>query len=179
VPEAIRDQVIERAVAGEHITKAKAEEMVADAVATAKRQTAEEKEREFREAYAKWEAAQPKKLKQETPDVKTIRRDLCKVLDRKDLTADQWRWLAQILGETIAVGNRQYQPVSKAEIAANEENLRIASAITVAFETLAGAPPPVALKAATWPVQRKQHKRVGPQIIAWLTEYMAVLEGED
>jgi hypothetical protein len=51
VPEPIRVDAIEKAQAGEHITKAKAEEMVAEAVATAKRLTAEQKEQEFREAF--------------------------------------------------------------------------------------------------------------------------------
>jgi hypothetical protein len=203
VPQSIRNDAIEAAEAGEHITKAKAEGMVAEAVEKAKRSTAEEKERQFREAVAEAQIGEAERvqaaideatkrlafdnnaltaeiadIKRRKPEIQTIRRDLCRILDRKDLTIDQWRWLAQILGETISNGKRSFQPLSKEQIAANEENLRIASAITGAFETLAGAPPAAAVKAATWPVQRKQHRRTGPQIIMWLTEYMSIL-GED
>jgi hypothetical protein len=204
VPEPIREEAVDRAQAGEHITKALAEEMVAEAVAAAKRTTAEEKEQQFRDAVQKAQEAEIERtetavreatsrlafdkdalareiaeIRGRKPGVDTIHRDLCGILGKKDLSTDQWRWLAQILGKTISNGRRSFQPLSKEEIAQNEENLRIASAITVAFETLVGAPAPEAVKAATWPVQQNQHRRAGPQILQWLTQYLAILEEDN
>lgn len=191
----VREAAIESAESGEHITKAKAEEMIAAAVS--------KKEQAFREAFQKieeeQEAAIEEAIAQETkrlasdnkqliariaeiraqkPNVKSISAALCRMLNRKKLGPDQWRWLAQILGETIAIGKRTYQPISKEEVAANEENLRIASALTSALETLAGVPPVETMQRAVWPVQRELHLKVLPQVIEWLSEYHSAL-GEE
>jgi hypothetical protein len=193
IPMQIRETAVELAQTGEHITKAKAEEMIAEAV--------DKKEQVFRGAFRKIEEEQAAQIeaaiaeatkelasdnkaltkriaeiRARKPEITTIAADLCRVLNRQKLGPDQWRWLAQILGETIAVGKRTYQPISKEELAANEENLRIASALTSALETLAGVPPVETMQRAVWPVQRDQHRKVLPQVIEWLSAYRSIIE---
>jgi hypothetical protein len=123
-----------------------------------------------------------KVLAQEEPYVSAICQTIAKNLGVKTLSSDQYTMVARVLGHPISVGRKLYDPTPRDEILLNEEDLRIASQITQAFETLAGAPPAEAVAAATWPVQRKQHRRAIDGIIEWATAYRAVLacmENED
>lgn len=195
VPPAAREAAIELAETGERITKADAEKMVAERSrqgierALAEYQAAEAKRLDAAIAAATTALANDKatlkrtiaelRAKQSKPNVEA----LCKAIERslgvRSLSPDQYRLLAQLLGTSIAVGKAAYGPVPKEKILENEENLRIASKITEALETLAGAPPAEAVAIATWPVQRKQHRRVLDTAIAWLTSYRAILGAEE
>lgn len=97
----------------------------------------------------------------------------------KTLNDEQYRALACALGKAIRTGKKTYAPVPREKILQTEENLRISSKITEAFETLSGAPTPSAMIDATWPVQRNQHRRTIRGIIEWLADYQAVLGDED
>lgn len=198
VPQEARDEAIERAAGGEQISKADADKMVADAKA-AEAATREVQVREAIDAYdaqhrrqvaeAITEATQrlrkDKKALQdeiarikanaETPDLTALSETVRKMLGLKKLGEEQWRLIAQILGKAISVGGKSYDPISKEQLLRNEENLRITSGVTHALETLSGAPSADVMKAAAWPVQRKQHLRVLNGVIKWCTEYRAAL----
>ena len=115
------------------------------------------------------------KANAETPDLTALSETVRKMLGLKKLGEEQWRLIAQILGKAISVGGKSYDPISKEQLLRNEENLRITSGVTHALETLSGAPSADVMKAAAWPVQRKQHLRVLNGVIKWCTEYRAAL----
>jgi hypothetical protein len=189
------DEAISRAESGERITKAKAEEMTADAVRKAEEQfrsmvdeirakqkamiaeaISETTERLIDDKAAlEAELARLREAERIT-DVDGLSKLLCQMLGKKSLSEDQWRSLAQILGHAIAHGRHTYEPITKEQLKANEENLRFTSAMTHALETLAAAPSPEVMRDATWPVQRKMHKQHIPGAIKWLTAYGKLLE---
>jgi hypothetical protein len=196
VPQAVRDEAIERAEAGEHITRAEADEMVAKAkaaqeaefLATAQRMIDEQLKKAIEDATAELAddndalEAEIKRLKQSTrkPDLELLERNICRYLQsqstdgtaqRDKLTDRQWQSLSELLNLRIVRGRKAYDPVSPAQQKINEERLRIASLITQALETLAAAPPVEAMKAVTWPVQRKQHARLIGDVRAWIDAY--------
>jgi hypothetical protein len=198
VPQTARDEAAKRAEerdeAGDKIDKAEAERIIAEksreAVAAALDEYREELrptiERAIEEATARL-AGDKEALVREIerirrqeiePDIGAVCRVIEKNLGIKKLSGEQYGALAQVLGKTIVVGRKSYDPTPREEILANEENLRIASKITEAFEALAAAPPPEALAAAAWPVQRKQHQRVIGGIIDWVVQYRRLLEAE-
>jgi hypothetical protein len=197
VPNEAAEEAMSRAQSGERITKAKAEEMATEAVreAEAKFQAMVKKIRAEQEAEIdqaieeaterlvddqaelKREISRLRKAKT-TIDVAGIAQALCDMLGKKTLSDDQWRSLAQILGKAIAHGKRVYEPITKEQLKVNEENLRIASEMTYALETLTRAPAPEIMIKATWPVQKKMHKRMIDGAIKWLAAYGKLIEKE-
>lgn len=194
VPDEAREAALNKAEAGEQITKSEAEKIIADKT----RAGIEKAVGEYRDAQSKATqqaiAAATERLKDNNealrseldrierarrqPDTEEVCRTVERSLGLKKLTPAQYKALAAALGQTIVVGRVSYDPAPRETIVQNEENLRIASKITEALEILAGAPPADSVIAATWPVQRKQHARVCDGVIDWLIAYRELLVSE-
>lgn len=195
VPQTVRDEAIEQAEAGDRITKADAEKLVAAETKKAIDQalsawtTQQESVIEVEISKATNKLADDKKTLQaeidridkfyRKPDVAELCRAIQRNLGTTTLSKDQYRLIARVLGQAIIVGREHYDPAPPDKLIENEEHLRISSKITEALEILAGAPTPEAVLAATWPVQRNQHRRVISTIINWLDHYQAVLGYEE
>ncbi len=192
VPQAARDEAVELAEHGERVTKAEAEQLIAEktreGISRAVEEFREQQERTTRrlieETTARLrgnnEALQREieriRSAREEPDTEEICRTIERSLGVKKLSSAQYKLLAELLGETIVVGRMSYDPAPRETIVQNEEHLRISSKITEALEILAGAPPPEQVMTATWEVQRKQHARVCGGVIKWLTQYNEMLK---
>lgn len=203
----VRDTVIEHASQDERITKAKAAELIEAAREEARAEAnidqrkvielavAEYRERQaplletaIREATSRLTdnnqalADEIERLKgtRQTPDVAAIAEMIRLALQSKAkrLTDAQYVLLAQILGHSIAVGRKRYEPVSQEMVQQNLEMLRITSRISEALEALAGAPPPADVIAVAYPSQLSMHRRLCPPLVEWLNQYVQLL-GED
>jgi hypothetical protein len=192
VPQPARDEAVERARAGKHITKKEADEMVRQALAA----KAEEHEQVLQAAIDEVTAQQAKVVRKaiaeakkqfsgnraelearlerisreaEKPDANAIAKAVCTATGAKKMSDGQWQLLAQMLNQGISVGGRTYAPVSREEMAENEEKLRIASSVTEAVQALSSAPPASELLAACYPVQRAILRDQLDTISAWVT----------
>jgi hypothetical protein len=178
VPQAARVEAVERAKAGEHISKRDAEAMISEAVAAKAEQDKAAmaaallelgEQQDQRTAAAIKEAtaalrADKQALADKIKEIKQAERGpldtdalaaiLCRALNVKKLSDNHWRLMAQMLGHGIAVGNKTYAPVSREQVMENEQNLRMAAAVTEALSSLAGAAPGGPLLAVCYPVQR-------------------------
>lgn len=197
VPDEMRQAAIDRAEAGERITKKEAEAMIAERSRKVIEETvAEFKAKQQQEIDTAVEAATDDMfgaLKADLDEAKKALREsertrrepldvegLCKAIEQnlkiKRMSPNQYRLLAQLLGQRIAVGKQGYDPVPEETLKQNEKNLHITSGITEALQALAGAPPPETLVAIAYPVQLSLHQRVCRQVIAWLEKYAEILE---
>lgn len=197
VPDEMRQAAIDRAEAGERITKEEAEAMIAersrkvieDTVAAFKAKQKQEIDTAVEAATddmfgalkadldeAKKALRESERTRREALDVE----GLCKAIEQnlkiKRMSPNQYRLLAQLLGQRIAVGKHGYDPVPEETLKQNEKNLHITSVITEALQALAGAPPPETLVAIAYPVQLSLHLRVCRQVITWLEQYAEILE---
>lgn len=198
VPQSVRDAALERAEAGETITKEDAEAMIRSAEAqfqaAADKALRLEREAQQKRINAATERATQElrgdkksleaeieriKASERRPDVTTIAEDIRVALGIKKLSDAQWRTLAQTLGKRIEVGRKGFDPVSAEELAANVERLRVASVVTQALEALAAAPPVDAMRDAVWTVQRKQHRHIIGPVRQWINAYHDDLERSD
>jgi hypothetical protein len=194
VSDETRQAAIERASAGERITKQEAEAMVAAAKADQKRQT----EEVMRATIAEFEAAEERRrkaaIKQATrdlradkktladklkairdeakrePDTDAIATMLCRALGVPRLGGSHWQLLAQILGRGISVGHKTYAPASVEQIREAEANLRFAASVTEAMQALSAAPPAPVLLAACYPAQRALIREKLDNIDGWISQ---------
>lgn len=193
VPEPARAAAVAEAEDGKRITKKRADELIekarqtalAEAVTKYRSDLAAQVDEAVRVATATLhqdrDALEAKiaQIHADAANLPGIGTALCHMLGQDKLKPEQCQNLAQIIGTSISVNGRSYAPISKEQQLQVEEHLQIASAVTRAFETLAGAPPAESFFDATWPVQRSQHRRVCRSILAWLNAYADLLEGED
>jgi len=199
VPQEARDEALTRAEAGEHITKADAEEMVAKAVAASVAEAIAEAEANQQEAIEAAIAEATEELADDKEaleaEIKKIRAEArkktdlpklvdtaCRLLKIKKLTGLQYHHLAQLLGQAISVNGTRYLPLSSEQIKENEDRMRVASTVSEAVGVLAGAPPPAALLAVCYPVQRLRIAQRMDAVIAWATECREAVkawEGEE
>jgi hypothetical protein len=190
-PQAAAEQAVERAAAGEHITKAEADKMVADAQRTAveravaewRAQHAQDVEKAIGEATGRLAGdnaalqEEIKRLRSQKADIAAIERLVLRNLGKKALSPDQWRSMAKLLGTAITVGKVMYEPISSETLRKNEENLRIASQLTQALEILAAQPLPDAAYEIAWPAQRNIFRRLTRPAIDWLIAFEKVIGG--
>ena len=146
VPPEARDHAIELAEQGEHVTKAEADRLIAEAmqseqekfeaavgqlraevaertaraVADATQRLAEDKEALEAEIQRINDAAVK-------PDVDILVSQLCKATGRKKLNPAQLQHLAFILGAGVTDGSRVYPPATHEQSMAAEEQLRISA----------------------------------------------------
>jgi hypothetical protein len=193
VPEPARAAAIAEAEDGKRITKKRAEELIAEARQTALAEAVtryrsdldaqvNEAVRVATDALHQDREALEARIAQihaDAANLPGIGTALCHMLKQDKLKPEQCQNLAQIIGTSISVNGRSYAPISREQQLQVEEHLQIASAVTRAFETLAGAPPAHSFFDATWPVQRSQHQRVCRSILTWLSEYADLLDGDD
>jgi len=199
VPQEARDEAMSRAMDGEHITKADAEEMVAQAVAASVAEAIAEAEANQQEAIEAAIAEATEELADDKEaleaEIKKIRAEArkktdlpklvdtaCRLLKIKKLTGLQYHHLAQLLGQAISVNGTRYLPLSSEQIKENEDRMRVASTVSEAVGVLAGAPPPAALLAVCYPVQRLRIAQRMDAVIAWATECREAVkawEGEE
>lgn len=193
VPQSAREAAIEQAEAGERITKAAAEKLVAQAEKDMARKIREALAEECRASKAReTEAIQKAKdkhakdtaaLQAAIAKIKAERKEpsiadavvlFCKILGKSKLNAKQMQLLAQIVGEPVTDGKRVYPPVSEAELQRVEENLKIASAFDRALEYFPSAPSPQIVRDAAIPSQRAKADRLLASAIDWLTQYRSL-----
>jgi Protein of unknown function (DUF3102) len=93
VPQSVRDEAVARAEDGEHISKADAEALIAEALATERAR--------FETLVAGYEAAQAIANPNGPPDIPTLVAQLCQATGRKKLKPVQLQQLACILGTAI------------------------------------------------------------------------------
>jgi antitoxin (DNA-binding transcriptional repressor) of toxin-antitoxin stability system len=202
VPQQAREEAVERAESGEHITLKDAQEMVAKAVAARAETEMEIIANAVKEANAQQEAKTKAAIKEATqklrddkkaladtiaaikaelasPDLKTIAAVLCKMLKIKRLTDRHYSGLAQVLGRGISVGNKTYSPLPEEELARISETLRLAGSAASALATLGGSAPPHALLATCMPVQRLMIRDRLGAARAWIEQCQSALEDYD
>jgi hypothetical protein len=169
VPREVREEAIERAERGEHITKAEAERMVAERVA--------ETVRRMREEYdAAAEAEdQPERHAPTLDDAIAM---MCELTGRKKLAAHQVQSLAHALGRAIAYGDTLYQPISDEDARKAEGRIKLTSEAlrALGFFGAEAMPPREFVKIAPDYVRAKFATLV-PKARAWLDECADALEG--
>lgn len=188
VPEEARKDAVNRAEAGEQITIKEAEAMIAQKSREVIERTVAEfranQQEEIDEAVAVATRDLMSQLQEERSahwrplDVEGLCKAIEKNLNITRMSPSQYRLLAQLLGQRIAVGKTGYDPVSEETIKQNTENLRITASITEALQALAAAPAPETIVASAYPVQLSQHQRVCRQVIDWLEHYADMLDAQ-
>jgi hypothetical protein len=194
VPQPVRDEAVSRAEAGEHITKAQADQIIADAEQqfreklTSIRDDAEaEAEAAIARAGKNFERtkaaleAEIQRLTEagELPGVPEVVDALCKLTGQPKLTPKQFGLVAQVLNTSVTDGHRVYQPVPEETVKRMEVDLQISGAMVRALEYFAGAPDPAeAWRACPKPL-RDAAKRNAQTATDWLKRFHALLKMED
>jgi hypothetical protein len=186
VPDAVRQDAVERAEAGDKITKQEAEKMIAEQSREVIERTIAQfranQQHEIDNAVSTATAGLNRQLdelereKKKPLDVEGLCKAIEKDLGVKRMSPRHYQLLAQLLGQRIAVGKAGYDPVSQETVKQNEENLRVNSRITEALEALAGAPEPETVINTAYPVQLSEHRRLCRQVIGWLEHYAEMLD---
>jgi hypothetical protein len=193
VSQSVRDAAIERAEAGETITKQEAEAMIARELEIKMRSAlddyaAEEATRtqiaikdattqlrdDKKQLAAKLKAIR-EQAKAQASNPEAIAKFMARAIGIKKLTERHFRLLAQILGRGIAVDNKTFAPESAEEIRERETAIRTASAVVEAMQALAAAPPPDALLVVCYPVQRALIRNRIEGIATWLQQCRGAL----
>lgn len=195
VPQAARDEAIERAETDEQISKADADAMIAKAehtitlqlrAAFQREQTERDKAAEKSLARAAKQyasdttklAAEIERIKaaQRNPDVPQAIEMFCKILGKPKLNAKQMRLLAQVIGSPITDGTRVYQPVPEIDRQAAEANLALAAAAERAIDYFPIAPAPADVSAAMSTAQRQRFVAKIDAAFNWLERFEASAE---
>lgn len=193
VPQPVRDEAVARAEAGEHITKAEADRIIAEA----EERFQAELTRIEREAEAKATAEIAKAGKKfdksrkaleaeierltktgELPGVADIVEGLCRFAGQTKLTPKQFSLVAQTLGQAITDGNRVYQPVSDEAIKQTAISLEISGPMVRALEYFAGAPDPAEVWNACPVAFREAVRRNAKAASVWLKRLQPLLRDE-
>jgi hypothetical protein len=194
VPQEARDEAIARAEAGEQISKAEAEQIVADAQTRIEAQFREQlqamRDKTQAEALKEIEAAGKSFMQtkaaleaeierlttaEAAPGVPEAVDLLCKITGRERLTPKQFKLVAQVLGVAVTDGRKVYQPVSDEEVREVEISLEIAGPAVRALEYFSGAPAPDEFwKACPQPL-RAAAGRNAEAAIAWLKKLQTTI----
>ncbi|HEY2617819.1 MAG TPA: DUF3102 domain-containing protein [Acetobacteraceae bacterium] len=197
VPQTARDEAVLLAELGEHVTKADADRLIADAMRTERVKfeeavtqiRAEAHERTSRAVADATErlaennealAAEIKRIRdaETKPDVEALVSQLCKATGRKKLRPEQLQHLAFILGVGVTDGKRVYPPATKEEAAEAEANLRVSGPALRALEYFPGAPAPDEVRHSLRPAQVESARRNAERASGWLAEFSGLLRGE-
>lgn len=168
VPQSTRDEAIERAEDGEHVTLADAEAMIASALLVER----EKFEALVAELQAEADAGADVP---DAPDIPTLVEQLCKATGKKKLKPAQLQHLACILGTAITDGSKVYPPSSLEETQQGEERLRISAPALRALEYFLAAPDPDVVTGALQPFQADTARRCVGVAVSWLKIFDAKL----
>lgn len=164
VPQEARAEAVEHAEAGDHVTLADAEAMIAKAL---------EVEREKFEALVEelqTELAEREDADDAAPTIPALVELLCKATGCKKLKPAQLQQLACILGTSITDGTKIYPPSTLEETRRAEEDLRISAPALRALEYFSAAPAPNVLIGALPSFQVDTVRRCAGVALVWLTE---------
>jgi hypothetical protein len=193
VPQPVREEAVHRAQAGEHITKAEADQIIADAERRFQQQLDQVRldaeaqvEAEIARAGKKFDrsrAAMEAEIERlqaagELPGVAEICEALRKFTGQSKLTPKQYKLIALTLNTSIADGSRVYQPVADEVIEQNQINLEIAGPMVRALEYFAGAPDPEQVWRVCPLPLRAAARRNAVAATAWLKKFNALLKKE-
>jgi hypothetical protein len=164
VPQEARDEAVERAEDGEHISKADAEALITGAL-QAERQKFEAIIAELQEEAASGD----------TPTIPTIVEQICQATGRKKLKPAQLQMLACILGTAITDGSKVYPPSTLEESRQAEDQLRISAPALRALEYFLAAPDPDVVIDALHPFQVDTARRCVTAAVWWISTLDAQL----
>jgi hypothetical protein len=159
VPQEARDEAVERAEDGEHVSRADAEDMIAKALAV---------EREKFEAIVADLQAAAEESPEGPPGIPALVEQLCQATGRKKLKPAQFQHLACILGTAITDGSKVYPPATLEETQQAEERLRISAPALRALEYFLAAPDPDVVIDALRPFQADTARRCVTIATKWL-----------
>lgn len=168
VPQQARDEAVEHAEAGDHVTLADAEAMIAEAL-QAEREKFERLVEELRTEREDADAP---------PTIPILVEQLCKATGKKKLKPAQLQQLACILGTAITDGSKVYPPSTLEETQVAEQQLRITAPAMRMLEYFQGAPEPSVVFAALQPFQADTARRVAGAGRIWLREFEKHLGGQ-
>jgi hypothetical protein len=160
VPQEARDEAIERAEDGEHISKADAEALIVAAM--------QAERTKFEAIIAELQAAAGATDDAGALDIPTIVEHLCKATGRKKLKPAQFQHLACILGTAITDGSKVYPPSTMEESRQAEERLRVSAPAMRALEYFLAAPEPDVVVDALRPFQADTVRRCVGVARTWL-----------
>jgi hypothetical protein len=166
VPQEARDEAVERAEDGEHISIADAEAMIADAMRV---------EREKFEALVAEMQADVATEHDVSPAIPVLVEQLCKATGRKKLKPAQLQQLACILGTAITDGTKVYPPSTLEETRHAEAELRISAPALRALEYFLAAPEPVVVLEALPSFQVDAVRRCAGAALVWIRDLEAHL----
>ena len=160
VPQEARDEAIERAEDGEHISKADAEALIVAAM--------QAERTKFEAIIAELQASAEATDDAAALDIPTIVDHLCKATGRKKLKPAQFQHLACILGSAITDGSKVYPPSTMEESRQAEERLRVSAPAMRALEYFLAAPEPEVVVDALRPFQADTVRRCVGVARTWL-----------
>ena len=166
VPQEARDEAVERAEDGDHVTLAQADALIAEAL---------QAERAKFEAIVADLQAAAEADPDAAPDVPMLVEQLCQATGRKKLKPAQFQHLACILGTAITDGSKVYPPSSLEESQEAEERLRISAPALRALEYFLAAPDPDVVIDALRPFQADTARRCVAVAGSWLRNLEAHL----
>jgi len=192
MPQAIRDEAVERAEAGEHITLEAAEKLIAERVAQAltdMRERLTDKEEEVSsledrnlqlcdevESLKGHLASLKDELAEREPTAEDAAEIIRKITGKKKLSDRQMQGLALALGTPITDGNKSFPPATPEESEKATGDLRIAAPFMQVLEYFQTAPKPAVVFAALRPFMLPTMRRNLPIALDWLKRFAEEIE---